>query len=229
VEKLCVPPTPHVAVRGTRDGEDPDFLPRVQQAPASRSPQRLPDPLVQQAPASRSTQRLQDFRGLLNKSHGRKFSRIQESGKTVAFYREHPRIFAQEMLVFLKSCCTAYRGSIVLKCSPLQRDRSIYWYVGDMQLTDKSGKTSFRSQMNGDSAVYTFPSRSGAMLVVPECKRDATNHAHLSVFTQTAPRELSCELWETVIKTASDGQYISTHGAAVPWLHVRITDDPMYY
>jgi hypothetical protein len=57
-------------------------------------------------------------------------------------------------------------------------------------------------------------------------------YGHLSQFSRSSTLDLQTLLWRRVFSIAKDAgkpMYISTDGRTVPWLHVRIEDNPKYY
>lgn len=76
--------------------------------------------------------------------------------------------------------------------------------------------------------------RADAVLVVP-CPRAApAAYVHLAAFVRSAPADQRRDLWRTVAdalhrRLGSPPLWLSTAGAGVPWLHVRIDDRPKYY
>ena len=81
--------------------------------------------------------------------------------------------------------------------------------------------------------VATFANlRGDATLVVPAAA-DA-DYPHLAAFARRAPESLVDRLWSAVAAAAMDRLsdqplWLSTAGAGVPWLHVRLDDRPKYY
>ncbi|MEM1254177.1 MAG: hypothetical protein AAGI69_17240 [Cyanobacteria bacterium P01_H01_bin.21] len=73
-----------------------------------------------------------------------------------------------------------------------------------------------------------------AILVVPRPIETDCDYSHLGAFIHTAPRAQQHALW-TLVGTAmaqriSDKPvWLSTAGAGVAWLHVRLDDHPKYY
>ncbi len=104
-------------------------------------------------------------------------------------------------------------------------------------LTSMADSSAFAKQF-GDSAdpnVVVFPNLGrDAILVVPRQITDANAYAHLATFMRLAPDTQQLALWRSV-GTAMLGRlsarpvWLSTAGAGVPWLHVRLDDRPKYY
>lgn len=71
-------------------------------------------------------------------------------------------------------------------------------------------------------------------LIVPRGIGDDTAYPHLAAFVRNAPSAQIDALWrrvgESVLRTVSARPlWLSTAGAGVPWLHVRIDPTPKYY
>jgi len=83
--------------------------------------------------------------------------------------------------------------------------------------------------------VVSFPNlRGDAILVVPCPLASTSAYGHLAAFVRHAPEPQQHALWQAVGKSASQriGKkpvWISTAGAGVSWLHVRLDDRPKYY
>lgn len=83
--------------------------------------------------------------------------------------------------------------------------------------------------------VVSFANFGGdALLVVPCPQAEDADYAHLAAFLRTAPMSQRHALWQAVAEGAASrlGEHplwISTAGAAVPWLHVRLDQRPKYY
>jgi len=73
-----------------------------------------------------------------------------------------------------------------------------------------------------------------AILVVPCPSGSLHTYGHLAAFVREAPEKQRHDLWELVGEAAerrlgAKPVWISTAGAGVPWLHVRLDDQPKYY
>ena len=108
-------------------------------------------------------------------------------------------------------------------------------------LTRSPDKFSFREKFAAGEpgGAVTFPSLGGdALLVAPVPKRgvDDDVYMHLATFVSHANKEQVDRLWLTVahtirqlMSTTSDKIWLSTSGAGVQWLHVRLDSRPKYY
>jgi len=75
---------------------------------------------------------------------------------------------------------------------------------------------------------------SDAVLVVPCQLGDLSAYGHLAAFARRAPELQRHALWQTVgdamaRRVSAEPVWLSTAGAGVSWLHVRLDDRPKYY
>jgi hypothetical protein len=83
--------------------------------------------------------------------------------------------------------------------------------------------------------VVEFPNLgSDAILVVPCPTGPLAAYGHLGAFVRQAPERQRHALWQRVgaamqRRVGSQPVWLSTAGAGVPWLHVRLDDRPKYY
>ncbi len=73
-----------------------------------------------------------------------------------------------------------------------------------------------------------------ALMVAPRPLAAPTTYGHLAAFVRTAPETQRHALWQAVGKTLAHRLspkpvWLSTAGAGVSWLHVRLDDRPKYY
>lgn len=85
-----------------------------------------------------------------------------------------------------------------------------------------------------DGAVSFLNLGGDAVLVVPTLPAVGDGYAHLADFRRTAPAAAWDALWAEVgrcvaARLGTRPVWISTAGAGVPWLHVRLDDQPKYY
>jgi hypothetical protein len=85
---------------------------------------------------------------------------------------------------------------------------------------------------HANNGVATFSSLGGdAMLVVPTPQADDSSYGHLAAFVRQAPESQRHALWQAVGNAMADRLnampvWLSTAGAGVSWLHVRLDDSP---
>jgi len=82
-------------------------------------------------------------------------------------------------------------------------------------------------------AVFTNLSKD-AILIAPHPVAEATAYGHLGAFVRLAPLTQRQSLWSKVGETlgrrvGEKPVWLSTAGAGVSWLHVRLDDRPKYY
>jgi hypothetical protein len=73
-----------------------------------------------------------------------------------------------------------------------------------------------------------------AILIVPCPLAEPSAYGHLAAFVRQAPERQRHALWQSVgeamaRRVGSRPVWLSTAGAGVPWLHVRLDDRPKYY
>jgi hypothetical protein len=73
-----------------------------------------------------------------------------------------------------------------------------------------------------------------AILVVPLPRSSPSVYVHLATFVREAPASQQVALWQSVgeamaNRISSKPVWLSTAGAGVAWLHVRLDDRPKYY
>jgi hypothetical protein len=85
------------------------------------------------------------------------------------------------------------------------------------------------------SGVVAFSNLGGdAILVVPCPRAEPSAYGHLAAFVRLAPEEQRHALWQMVGEAMArrvgvKPVWLSTAGAGVSWLHVRLDDRPKYY
>ncbi len=86
-----------------------------------------------------------------------------------------------------------------------------------------------------DAMVMAFPNVGGdAILVVPCPVVEASVYGHIAAFARGAPDRQRHALWQSVgewmsRRIGNRPVWLSTAGAGVSWLHVRLDDRPKYY
>ena len=73
-----------------------------------------------------------------------------------------------------------------------------------------------------------------AILIVPYPNAPVSVYGHIGVFVREAPKSQIHALWQLVgsvmqRRVGIKPVWLSTAGAGVPWLHVRLDDRPKYY
>lgn len=107
--------------------------------------------------------------------------------------------------------------------------------VESLELRRSARSSAFDEHFTADQQVVTFANlRGDATLVVPSPVVEADAYPHLAAFVRRAPVEQQRCLWQTVgealqKRIGDKPVWLSTAGAGVPWLHVRLDDRPKYY
>ncbi len=91
----------------------------------------------------------------------------------------------------------------------------------------------FKAHPEADVVAFANLGRDAVMVVPRPLGADAV-YGHLAAFVRGAPEAQRLELWRAVgnamEKRINDrAVWLSTAGAGVPWLHVRLDDRPKYY
>ncbi len=99
---------------------------------------------------------------------------------------------------------------------------------------DPAAFAEYFTAADAPDVVATNNASSTAMLVVPRAIAPLVSYTHLARFVRSAPAAQIHSFWTCVAVTASRRlsarrQWISTAGAGVAWLHVRLDDAPKYY
>jgi hypothetical protein len=85
------------------------------------------------------------------------------------------------------------------------------------------------------ASVATFPNLGGdAIMVVPAPLAEPSAYGHLAAFVRLAPEVQRHDLWQAVgeamaRRVGTKPVWLSTAGAGVSWLHVRLDDRPKYF
>lgn len=109
--------------------------------------------------------------------------------------------------------------------------------VDSPELRNRADPRAFAEHFSdGDEAgVVEFPNLgNNAILVVPCPQGPVSAYGHVGAFVRDAPEMQIHELWKSVgaamqRRLSNKPVWLSTAGAGVPWLHVRLDDRPKYY
>ena len=96
----------------------------------------------------------------------------------------------------------------------------------------KQDNKAFNGLINCDKKTQSvsFPSLSKDINLVVPCKTyHSANYTSLATFSRTAPIKQQVAFWKEVGKNIKEGDWVSTSGLGVSWLHVRLADRPKYY
>lgn len=99
----------------------------------------------------------------------------------------------------------------------------------------KPDRDAFAEHFAPGEAIARFANLSGdSTLIAPAPLADDSMYGHLAAFVRAAPAEQVDALWRTVgdamtRRLSAKPVWLSTAGAGVSWLHVRLDDRPKYY
>jgi hypothetical protein len=104
-------------------------------------------------------------------------------------------------------------------------------------LAQRPDQKAFAAHFEGDaeSGIVEFRNLGGdAILIVPCPLAESSVYGHLAAFVRGAPEAQRHALWQRVgaamtRRIGSKPVWLSTAGAGVSWLHVRLDDRPKYY
>jgi hypothetical protein len=102
-------------------------------------------------------------------------------------------------------------------------------------LARRPDRQAFAEHFSRDASVVVFSNLGrDAILVVPCPIGDLAAYGHLAAFVRQAPESQRDVLWQSVgeamgRRIGKKPVWLSTAGAGVSWLHVRLDDRPKYY
>lgn len=117
-------------------------------------------------------------------------------------------------------------------------DRPFEFVLLDSPRLDRAADFSaFAPQFAGDpeASALSFQNLGGdATLIVPGPLAGATAYCHLAAFMRHAPLAQQHALWQLTAQVvrrqlSHKPLWLSTAGAGVPWLHLRVDASPKYY
>ena len=108
--------------------------------------------------------------------------------------------------------------------------------IEDRHLNRRADRKPFAERFaEAEAAVIAFPNlRGDSRMIVPVPVGSDRDYAHIGAFVRRAPDEQRDELWrvvatELLASLGAEPVWLSTAGAGVAWLHVRIDGRPKYY
>lgn len=94
----------------------------------------------------------------------------------------------------------------------------------------KQEDNAFKGVINcGNRLAIAFPSLSKDVHLVVPCYKSVADYTSLATFSRTAPIKQQVAFWKKVGQNIKEGDWVSTSGLGVAWLHVRIASRPKYY
>src|SRR5262249_17430215 len=133
---------------------------------------------------------------------------------------------------------SAFRWETPALCSATLERPFEFVLLDSPGLASKPDPVAFASYFKAKTAadgVVAFPNlRKDAILVVPCPRGPVSAYGHLAAFVRGAPEPQQHALWQLVGQTMEQQLgptpvWLSTAGAGVSWLHVRIDTTPKYY
>lgn len=107
--------------------------------------------------------------------------------------------------------------------------------LDDPNLVRRPDAEAFAEHFGSGASTVTFPNLGGdALLVVPCPLTEMAAYGHLAAFVRLAPEPQRHALWQAVgaamsKRVGKKPVWLSTAGAGVSWLHLRLDDRPKYY
>jgi hypothetical protein len=103
-------------------------------------------------------------------------------------------------------------------------------------LARRPDREAFAQHFSGvEAGVVTFPNLGGDAVLVVLCPvAEESAYGHLAAFVRRAPEPQRHAFWQSVgeamaRRVGAEPVWLSTAGAGVSWLHVRLDDRPKYY
>ncbi|MGD9648153.1 MAG: hypothetical protein AB7U73_20750 [Pirellulales bacterium] len=132
---------------------------------------------------------------------------------------------------------SAFRWETPVASSQSCREPFEFVLLDSPGLASKSDPEAFAGQFrkSPDVDVVQFQNLGGdAILVVPVPRGPIDSYGHLAAFVRKAPEAQRHSLWMQVgaaleRRMSDKPVWLSTAGAGVSWLHVRLDDRPKYY
>jgi hypothetical protein len=94
----------------------------------------------------------------------------------------------------------------------------------------KQDDNAFKGAINcSNKLAIAFPSLNTEVILVVPCHKSTADYTSLATFSRTAPINQQVAFWKKVGQNIKEGDWISTSGLGVAWLHVRIAQRPKYY
>jgi len=143
------------------------------------------------------------------------------------------RAFFNELLSSSKYSAYRWETPSVSQNS-LNKDFS-FVLVNSPGLIRKIDRISFQEHFTKSDSIVVSPNLSGdATMIIPTPGTDGMEYGHLADFVRKAPQQIIHQFWKKVGEEMLLGLqkrkcWLSTAGAGVSWLHLRIDSKPKYY
>lgn len=156
-------------------------------------------------------------------------------GEVLRLWQESPEFAAFFSRTLAGAPFNAFRWETPPLTSACVQEPFEFVLVESPELRVPGDPRAFAEHFRADQDVVSFTNLGGdADLVVPCPRGPAETYAHLAAFLRGAPEGQKQALWSLVGRCAgarlgSVPFWLSTAGAGVAWLHVRLDSRPKYY
>ena len=94
----------------------------------------------------------------------------------------------------------------------------------------KQDTEAFKGKIKCSKNVISFLSLDKEILLICPChKTISADYTSLATFSRTVSIKQQCSFWKKVGKSIKEGDWVSTSGLGVSWLHIRVSSKPKYY
>lgn len=138
-------------------------------------------------------------------------------------------LLSNESLLKLRDKISSTQHNVFFETGPVLHPKKIQYRLRKATGMRKKLERNF----DGEIAASGTPDAKGigfwnlshtAYLVIP-----TTGYLHVSEFAKKGSEEEWMACWDIIRREINKGEYISTHGFGVAWVHFRIEKNPKYY
>lgn len=150
-------------------------------------------------------------------------------------WKDSPEIRAAFAAALRSSPYDAFRWEMPALTTAKLTDRFECVLLDSPGLAPTPEPNAFAEHFPGDGAVVAFTNLGGDATLVAPCPLAAPEvYRHLAAFLRGAPENQIHALWQTVaeqvsLRIGTKPFWLSTAGAGVSWLHVRLDARPKYF
>ena len=143
------------------------------------------------------------------------------------------RIFFNELLSSSKY--SAYRWETPSVSQNSLNKNFSFVLVNSPGLIREIDRISFQEHFTSEDSIVVSPNLSGdAIMIIPTPGANGIEYGHLAEFVRKAPVQVIHQFWkkageEMFLTLKKRKCWLSTAGAGVSWLHLRIDSKPKYY